>query len=56
MLLAAMPPFFSPPSGVVLPLIIYKSLSLLFLNSGIVHLQMTYMPLLAPQCPAAQLF
>lgn len=41
-LLAAVPPVFSPPLGVVPSLIIYKALSLLFLNSGIAHLQMTY--------------
>lgn len=40
--LAAVPPVFSPPLGVAPCLIIYKALSLLFLNSGPAHLQMTY--------------
>lgn len=37
-------PVFSPPLGVVPSLIIYKTLSLGFLNSGIAHLQVTYIP------------
>lgn len=41
-LLAEVAPVFSPPLGVAPSLVIYKALSLPFLNSGIAHLQMTY--------------
>lgn len=41
-LLAAVPSVFSSSLGVVSSLVIYKALSLLFLNSGIAHLWMTY--------------
>lgn len=41
---AAVRPVFSPPLGVVPSLIIYKTLSLWFLNSSIAHLQVTYIP------------
>lgn len=37
-------PVFSPPLGVVPSLIIYKTLSVWFSNSGIAHLQVTYIP------------
>lgn len=51
--LAAVPPVFSPLLGVAPSPVIYKASSLLFLNSGTAHLQVTYISLTASRCPTA---